>query len=194
MARDRQTDDYKPKWRHFNPGDRVTIQNPFDHDITWDVFDETRNAKVTYRVGANQRAELTGGLVHTLGVKRIVDEMMQQDKKRLLMNDIVERAKYEEQIILRLKSAPSTIAQRTTQGHYEVDLSSNLGAENEEAPMAQAPTAQAPAPVERPQEEEFPELNDKGASSVLEQSTKGLPRTQEVTERDVPTAPEVPEV
>jgi len=108
------TDGFQPKYRIFHPQTTVWIQNPFDHDVTFNVADE-RNNPYTYTMPSMKTSELPGGAVATLGVKAIVDEMIQNDPKDVFsMWEKGVREKYENKIILRVKEAPqATIEQRT---------------------------------------------------------------------------------
>lgn len=113
---------FTPKWRHFHPQATVWVQNPFDHDVVFQVADE-HNIPFQYRIQAHKVAELPGGAIATLGVKEIVNEMIQgNDKDIYLMWDFNTRAKYEKQVILREKQAP--VMQDIARGG-EIDLTTS---------------------------------------------------------------------
>lgn len=115
-------DQFKPKWRHFHPQATLWVQNPFDHDVVFQVADE-HNVPYQYRMPAGKVSELPGGAIATLGVKAIVDELIQKDKRDVfLMWDEATRRKHEDSIILRLKEAP--VLQEISQGG-EVNLVSS---------------------------------------------------------------------
>lgn len=116
-----RADGFRPKYRHFHPLDRVWVQNPFEHDVVYQVADEY-NQPFTYRLPKGRVSELPGGAIATLGVKRIVDELIQNngDTEVALMWDTNTRSKHEANIILRIKNTtPGT--NPATPG--EVDLS-----------------------------------------------------------------------
>lgn len=126
-----QADQFKPKWRHFHPQATVWILNPFDHDVVWKVADENGNQS-EFRVQARERAELPGGSIATLGLKVIIDEMIQNNKDDALrLHDLSVRASYEENVILRVKEAPQSVTSNSNSG--PIDLSINVD-ENKEAP------------------------------------------------------------
>ena len=103
-----KSDGFQTKWRTFHPQATVWVMNPFDHDVVFNVADE-RNTPFQYRMPAGKTSELPGGAVATLGVKAIVDEMIQKDPKDVFsMWEVGVREKYENQIILRVKEAPIT--------------------------------------------------------------------------------------
>lgn len=123
-------DGYQPKWRHFHPQSTVWVMNPFEHDVVFYVADE-QNIKYKYTMRAGKTSELPGGLVATLGVKNIVDELIQTSPDDIYqMWNKETRAKYEDQIIIRIKEAPS-ISQMANVGG-EVDLSIDDHSDDEE--------------------------------------------------------------
>lgn len=139
------SDGFKPKWRQFHPLSRVTIQNPFDHDVIFQVANEY-NQPFQYRIRAHQRAELPGGAIATLGIKAIVDELIQNTKgDEMRMWDENVRSKHEADIILLLKE---TKPQINPERPGEIDLTTAKDASQEIA-----------APVEAAPEEAFPGLN-----------------------------------
>lgn len=145
-------DGFEPKYRHFHPNSRIWVQNPFDHDIVFQVADE-KNNPFQYTMPAHAISELPGGAIATLGVKRIVDELIQNNKDdEMRMWDKGVRKKHEDAIIVRYKeTSPRNISPETG----VIDLSVK-GGDMEEI-----------ATVEAPKEEEaFPGLNE-GAKPKL---------------------------
>lgn len=141
----RRADGFKPKYRHFHPMDRVWVQNPFDHDVVYQVADEY-NRPFRYRLPAHQVSELPGGAIATLGVKAIIDELIQNTQgDEMSMWDENIRRKHENDVILRVKQT-SPVGDPSTPGEVDLSVKSN------EVP---APVAEAPAPPE----EAFPGLN-----------------------------------
>lgn len=103
----RRADGFKPKWRHFHPMDRVWVNNPFDHDVMYQVADEY-NRPYKYVLPAHKVSELPGGAIATLGVKAIVDELIQNtpgDEMRMWDENV--RLKHETDIIMREKQTVS---------------------------------------------------------------------------------------
>ena len=105
---------YQARYRHFHPADRLVLRNPFEEDIEFLVADDS-GRQLEYVMPANERCELPGGACATLGLKTIVDRMIQEDSEDdpgLYLNiynpDI--RKKYEEKVILRYVPAPVTAA------------------------------------------------------------------------------------
>lgn len=149
----RREDGFKPKYRHFPPTDRVWVKNPFEHDVVYQVADEY-NRPFRYRLPCRDRdgnlgciSELPGGAIATLGVKAIVDEMIQNSEEdNLLMWDERIRGKHEALII---KQVRSTMPQADAAHPGEVNLASSAG------DLPAQPT-EAPAPPE----EAFPGLNE----------------------------------
>lgn len=151
----RRPDGFLPKWRHFSPHDRIWLQNPFDHDVVFQVADEY-NRPFKYRLGAHKVSELPGGAIATLGVKSIVDELIQNNKgDEMQMWNPVVRKKHEDSIILREKSTSPT-GSITQAG--EVDLTV--------APNDMDATKQAQEASTAP-EQAFPGLNQTLASEPV---------------------------
>lgn len=172
-------DGYQPNWTHFNPSDVVFVQNPFDHEVYWDVFDAERNRQVRYKIGPNERAELTGGLVHTLGVKALVDALIQQNGNKLQMWDPVTRAKYEEQVIIKVKQSAATKARMSDDGdRLEVDVSSGRSEAKQEAKTSKKLTDSTP---------EFPDakstVNLQPPAPDLAGAVANLPDTDVIEEK-----------
>jgi hypothetical protein len=115
----RKNDGFSARWRHFHPQSTVWVQNPFDHDVEFKAADE-RNVQYLYKLPANKISELPGGLIATLGVKELVDQMISGTKEDVLrIWDADVRAKHEAKIIMRIKEAP--IHESTSEGG-EIDL------------------------------------------------------------------------
>lgn len=107
-------DGYLPKWRIFHPQSTVRVQNTLDHDVTYQVADE-QGRPMVYNLPAHKISELPGGAVATLGVKAIVDELIQNDEKAALsLYDLNTRAKFEEKILVSVKEAPMATADTQT--------------------------------------------------------------------------------
>lgn len=113
-------DGFVPKWRQFSPLTRVWVQNPFDHDVIFQVADEY-NRPFQYRLPAGKVSELPGGAIATLGVKQLVDQLISSTKgDEMHMHDPLTRKKHEDAIILRIKETNPTV-NATAEG--EIDLS-----------------------------------------------------------------------
>lgn len=123
---------FQPKWTHFHPQSTVWVMNPFEHDVEYKVADE-RGTQYSYRMPAGKTSELPGGAIATLGVKAIVDEMIQNDPKDIYsMWERSVREKYENKIILRVKEAPQT---KTEINNGEVNLGVGSDIEEEVEPI-----------------------------------------------------------
>jgi len=137
----KRDDGFQPKWRHFHPQSTVWVHNPLEHDIVFNVADEFNNP-YQYRMRAGKTSELPGGAVATLGVKALVDELIQGDPKDVYSQwEAGVRAKWEEEIIIRIKEAPLS-AQPVDRG--EVDLTAPDDAVEEDSKSEQV-TVDAPA-------------------------------------------------
>lgn len=113
-------DAYKPKWRHFHPQSRVWLMNPFPHEVHFYVADES-NVQYKYILPGNTTSELPGGMIATLGVKTIVDEMIQNNSQDVLrIWDEEVRKKYEDKVIKKYKEAPEN--RFATNGAKEINL------------------------------------------------------------------------
>ena len=118
-------DQFTPKYRHFHPQSTVWVLNPFDHDVFFRVADESNNQS-EFRIQAHERAELPGGSIATLGVKAIIDEMIQNDKDDVLrLHDASVRKKYEDKVILRVKEAPSAVTASSASGPIDLSIASD---------------------------------------------------------------------
>ena len=138
---------FQPKYRHFNQLDRVWVKNPFQEDIVYQVADE-HNRPYKYRLPAGKVSELPGGTIATLGVKNIVDRLIQEhDKDVNLMWDPRVRGKHEESVIVQVKAT-------TLRDDSEHPGEINLGSSDSDLPKQQE-TVAAPEP-----ESEFPGLNE----------------------------------
>lgn len=158
-----QTDAYQPKWRHFHTQSTVWVQNILTHDVIYQVADEHNNS-YQYRLPAGKVSELPGGPVATLGVKAIVDELIQNNQNDVLrIYEPAVRAKYEEDIILRIKEAPMREAKGPS---GEINLGIDDHAEPEEDNTAEL----APTPVvteeEKAPEVPFPALKETKVGKV----------------------------
>lgn len=151
-----QADQFKPKWRHFHPQSTLWVLNPFDHDVVWKVADENNNQS-EFRIQARERAELPGGAIATLGLKAIIDEMIQNNKDDVLrLHEVAVRAKYENDVILRVKEAPQSVTSNSNTG--PIDLSIDVDA-NKDAPKEQQ-TKETQAFAEVPQNPQYPNLKN----------------------------------
>jgi hypothetical protein len=131
-----RADQFEPNWRHFHPQSTVWVQNPYDEDIIFYVADEM-NQQYKYKMPGLKVSELPGGAVATLGVKEIVDRMIQNNKDEILrIWDKEVRSKYEDRIIVKIKEAPLT-SERTVAGEINLGSSEETVAEDfaEEAPV-----------------------------------------------------------
>jgi len=165
------TDGTKSNYRQFHPQATVWIQNPFDHDVIFQVADET-NTPYQYKLPAHKVSELPGGAVATLGVKAIIDEMIQSSKSDVLrIWDADVRAKYEAEVVLRVKEASTLHATRGPVG--EIDLGVTTDESVEDAVIE--PTVE---------DVEFPELNDKSKNAVSDIAAASLGTTDTIIEQN----------
>lgn len=119
-----RADQYQPKYRHFHPQDTVWVLNPFDHDVVWRTADEN-NQQSEFIIRARERAELPGGMIATLGLKTIVDELIQNSKEdSLSLYNLDVRAKYEKDVILRVKEAPASVRSASSGGPIDLSVKS----------------------------------------------------------------------
>lgn len=115
---------FTPKWRHFPVQSTVWLHNPFDDDIVFAVADEL-NRQFKYRLEAHETSELPGGSIATLGVKKIVDRLIQNSTEdSAQMWNLKTRAKYEKQVIVGFRDAP-VLSSNSANG--EINLKSKLG-------------------------------------------------------------------
>lgn len=146
-------DGFQTKYRHFSPQARIRLQNPFDHDVIYQVADE-QNRPMQYNLPAHRISELPGGSVATLGLKAIIDEMIQNDDKAALsLYDLNVRARFEEKVLVSVVEAPMVTADTQT---GLIDLSVGKG---------EQPKVEEAEKVE----EAFPDVKD-----VAKNSLKGL--------------------
>lgn len=145
MQPNTRTDQFQPKWRHFHPQATVWVINPFDHEVVFRVADEN-NYQSEYHIQARERAELPGGAIATLGVKAIIDELIQNSKDDMAnLYNLDVRARYEEKVILRVKDAPSASLAAGTGGPIDLSIKSDVEKKEEEkkkeevAPFAEVP-------------------------------------------------------
>lgn len=117
------TDSFKPKYRQFPPGSVVRILSPLKFDLVYTYAEENQRYEVVIRSGVP--SELPGGNCATQGVKRIVDELIQQSKDdQMLMWDEKVREKYEDQFIIHFKDAPGRIEQSVQAGPIDLSIKS----------------------------------------------------------------------
>lgn len=164
MADDGQ---YKPNWKHYHPYDTVWVQNPFDDKIEWDVAEDILPGgipvKNTYTIDPHAKAELPGGMIATLGVKIMVDRLMQEAGEDVQMWNLEKRAEYEEKIVLRVKSVTPPEAKK---GESQAI---NLTQKETKTTAKETPKTEAPKV-----EPEFPQLDPE-----LSKATASLPKTAE---------------
>lgn len=166
-----RNDQFKPRWRHFHPQSTVWVQNPFDEDIVFKVADEN-NQQYEYIIKANKLAELPGGMIATLGVKEIIDALISQNKQDLLrIWDESVRAKYEEQVIVRIKEAPLN---KATTPSGKIDLSVSQEDSEEEVETIEAPA----------KEEAFADLNSHAKKVAVNIAEQSLGSDDQVIESD----------
>lgn len=166
-----KSDGFLPKWRHFHPQATIWVHNPFDHDVVFNVADEHNNP-FSYRMPSGKTSELPGGAVATLGVKAIVDELIQSSEKDVFhMWEAAVRAKYEDQIILRIKEAP---ASATPQQTGEVNLEATAEDLEDDEDSQQVEVDDKPVFPDEPSAPEEPEAPlDPELSNIAAQSTSG---------------------
>lgn len=167
-----KADDFKPKYRHFHPQSVVWVQNPFSHDVVYQVADEY-NRPYQYRLPAGKVSELPGGMIATLGIKEIVDELIQNSKEDIVhIWETGVRQKYEDQIIMRFKEAPEH--ETVAGGGAEV----NLGVRGKKAEQFDEDAPEEV--VEDKPEEPFPNLVQK--PTVSSETIANLPAEQLIEE------------
>jgi hypothetical protein len=148
-------DGFRPKYHHFSPLSRIWVQNPFDHDVVYQVADEY-NRPYKYRLPAGKVSELPGGAIATLGVKAIVDELISNSKEdQMLMWDPLVRGRHEADIIMRIKETAPSAADVAT---GEIDLSVKGNDQPE-------PTATV---TEAPEESAFDSLNNEPVGEAID--------------------------
>jgi hypothetical protein len=181
MARRDANAGYQPKWTNFHPNSTVWVKNPLPHDVIYQVADEFNNP-YRYRLPAGKVSELPGGAIATLGVKLIVDELIQNNKgDRLRIWDKDIRDKYETDIVVRIKTAPLQSKQASPEGVIDMASNSHYAADPEESEEAQ-----------REEQVPFPSINkavpipDRGGAkkagiaSAADAALAGLPKSKEV--------------
>lgn len=167
QASAQKADGLKQNYRIFHPQSTVWVQNPFDFDVTFQVADE-RNVPYNYRIKALSRAELPGGSVATLGVKAIIDQLIQANKKDILsIWDMAVRAKYEKDVILRVREAPNKVSKENPS---EIDLTVN----DKSLPKEDKATDTTP-------EADFPGLDDFPGAQKTPVGPPALPASPEDT-------------
>lgn len=112
---------YESKWTVFRPGSVVRVLNPLSFDMIFRYSEEDKQYEVVLPKG--EVSELPGGNCATQGVKRIVDELIQNDKHdAMLMWDETVRKKYEDQIIVHFKEAPGRIKEESSAGPINLSI------------------------------------------------------------------------
>jgi hypothetical protein len=169
-----RADQFEPKWRHFHPQSTVWVQNPFDEDIIFYVADEM-NQQFKYKMPALKVSELPGGAIATLGVKEIIDRLIQNNSEEVLrIWDKEVRKAHEDKVIVKIKEAPLT-SERTVAG--EIDLGSSEDTEVEA--------------IEQPpkEEEAFPDMDkpkgkevDPEVAKAAQAALAGLPKSKTIDE------------
>lgn len=169
------TNTYEPKWRHFHPLSRIWVQNPFEHDVVFQVADEY-NRPFRYRLPAGKVSELPGGAIATLGVKAIVDELIQNSKPdEMRMWDKTVRAKYEAQIIMREKESTAQVGS-VNPGEIDLGVKSDVDSEPENEPVAVG-GIDAFAGLNEPTLDPLPQADNPEVDNIVNAS---LPKTDAV--------------
>ena len=128
---------FAPKWRRFHPQSIVWVNNTLSHDIEFKVTDEY-GRPFKYRLPAGKVSELPGGKVAELGLKKIVDETIQNGGEQTRMWEPTYRGEIEKDIILRIKEAPAPQAEDIASG--VINLASNEQLEEkDDAEVAEKP-------------------------------------------------------
>jgi len=179
-----RSDGFKPKYTQFHPLTRVWLQNPFTHDVVFQVADEY-NRPFKYRLPAGKMSELPGGAIATLGVKAVVDELIQSNKEdQMRMWDENVRKKHEKNIILRVKNT-SPVANSSTPGEVNLAVPSTEAPEESEAQAPQEEQStfadlNAPQPAPAPELDQLPPAAAQGISDITAAS---LPSNDTVVEQ-----------
>jgi hypothetical protein len=167
---------YQARYRHFHPQDVVTVRNPFDEELVWTVADDS-GQQLEYILAANSVGELPGGLVATIGVRTIVDQLIQEASETdpgLYLNlynpDI--RAKYEEQIIMKFKPAPVTQAPQQPGDQVRVNLTTkDMSMAPKDTPVPEDKRVNVPKPSlsvksAPPPDDAFPDVPNFGKEAA----------------------------
>lgn len=156
-------DGYKNNYRLFSPQSTLWIINPLGYDINFNVADEN-NVQYQYTLPKGATSELPGGSVATLGLKALIDEMIQVGKKDILrIYDAEVRKEYEDRVIIRFKEAANREKVPTEGGVIDLSVKSN---DTPDEDLDQA----------GPEEEEFPGLKqteDKQALTDIAEASLG---------------------
>jgi hypothetical protein len=183
---------FEPKWRHFHPQSRVWVKNPFDHDVIFYVADEA-NEQYQYKMPSNRISELPGGAIATLGVKEIVDRLIGQSSVDATHIWVLRtRAKYEAQIIVKIKDPPQRAAKATG---GEVNLASDFSEEDlnddDDGLQAQHSTAAPDAVDNNPRPKApaapNPDLPAPGARRPAGPEKRGLDKVKAISAASAPT-------
>jgi hypothetical protein len=185
MAREIK-DQFKPKWRHFPVNSTLYLLNPFKEDIEFQVADE-RNVPYVYQLKAGKVGELPGGPIATLGLKAVIDKMIGNSKEdHLSIWSLEVRAKYESQVIKKVKEAPKPDAAAGPQG--VIDLSAKDYDDDKSAPAAQAAAEEEPAfPQAQTNQQQQPQparQTQQQAPPLVPAGQHGLSNEDQVIEED----------
>lgn len=124
-------DGYKNNYRLFSPQSTLWIINPLGYDINFNVADEN-NIQYQYTLPKGATSELPGGSVATLGLKALIDEMIQTEKKDMLrIYDADVRKEYEDRVIIRFKEAANREKVPTAGGTIDLSVKSNDTSDDE---------------------------------------------------------------
>jgi hypothetical protein len=193
QMRAKRKDSFEPHWRHFHPQSRVWVKNPFNFDIIFYVADEA-NQQWKYSMRRKSISELPGGAVATLGVKEIVDRLINENPKDAIhVLSLRVRKQYEDKIIVKEKDPPQRAA--AASGNREIDLSAGVSEEdlrdddddgldvghdtvtNDDLPP---PEDNDPAPKPTSGERSFPGAKQTG-------NRRGLDKVREIASASEPT-------
>lgn len=140
QRRRQRRDMVTPKWRHFGTQTRVMVQNILDHDVVFEVADDD-DIPYSYVMPKGKVSELPGGLIATLGVKALVDQLIANEGEMLRMYDQGLRAEKEELIIqqvvdikLKRKEGPNGVTDLSS-GNGDVDIDDEEQLDTEEQPF-----------------------------------------------------------
>ncbi len=177
IEQNRAADGFKPKWRHFHPMSRIWVRNPFDHDIVFRVADEY-NRPFEYLMPAHKISELPGGSIATLGVKAVVDELIQNSPEDVMRQwDENVRSRHEKDVIVRIKETSPT-ADAGPGGRVDLSVKNNDDVEPDEPVAVAAPEEAFPAlqqPVREPVAPQLQPEVQQGLDDLVGASLDALP-------------------
>lgn len=156
---------FTPKFRQIHPQATLWIKNPLSYDIEFQVADEI-NRKFLYKLPAGRVSELPGGSVATLGLKRLVDEILSTGRDAegkettLKVLDPLSRAAVEKDVIVKERRAPQVAQAETPGGPI------NLGVKTSDIPEDDDGTADEPAEPADLDDEEFATLEQSDSTVV----------------------------